>query len=201
MKPGELRILYALARNGPLRSEDLKIEASLVNPNVRSGYLKNLLKLGLITRSLDDRRFSIISFGWEFLYLTDIKKFIEKRISLIEATPLLNPRPVALWQMLDNIDWESGIQRLKRSGIYLDEKQPFVLMTEMKQHEYDLDSLDLTKPFEIIKEMFKKVTGEEFYQLPDCVLIFHNGLHANMIKAGARASVSMILQSILKKSS
>lgn len=186
MKPGELRILRALAKEGSLRFEDLEEKANLKNRTLRGKYLVNLINMGLIIREpLGEKRASLVSFGWEHLHLLNLKQFIAERLALVEARPPLPPRGPkgsktreARERMLrDEWTLEPGVQRLKRAGILLSERQPLVLMLgmDMKQHAEELAAIDFTPQIQHIKKLFEAATGVMFDQLPESILIFHTG--------------------------
>jgi len=71
LKPGELRILKALEKWGPLIDKEIRVKASLSSSNRRIRYLRNLWKQGLITRDIDSRKYSIVERGHEMLCLVD----------------------------------------------------------------------------------------------------------------------------------
>ncbi len=79
LKPGEYKILKALSKGEWTNTELIK-EAGIVNPNIRSKYLKRLQKLGFIERDIDTRKFRILPISDEVLLFKDIEKFISGTI-------------------------------------------------------------------------------------------------------------------------
>lgn len=115
LKPGEIRILKAL-EDGPLGNVELTVPADLKNSTIRSKYLRNLLKLGLIARDIDPpRKYRLIIRGSETLFLIDLISLIEASVGSATGKNLENAG-IDWWQLSPIISEDTpllrGIMRL-----------------------------------------------------------------------------------------
>jgi len=111
VKPGELRILKALSKGEPLGNVELADPAEIKNSTVRSRYLRNLRKMGLITKDIDTHKYKLIARGWEMLYLTDILSLMQDRVDLA-ASMGLEDAGIGMWQFEFVISEDPSIPRL-----------------------------------------------------------------------------------------
>lgn len=111
LKRGELRILNALARGKPLGNVELQDEAEIKSSTIRSRYLRNLRKRGLIAKDIDTHKYKLIAHGWEMLYLTDILNLMKERID-VAASVGLEDAGIGWWQFEFIISDDPSIPRL-----------------------------------------------------------------------------------------
>ena len=82
VKPGQIRILNALSKGKPLGNVELAVSANLVNSTIRSRYLREMRKMGLITKDIDTRKYSIADRGCEMLRLVEELRGFEDRMRI-----------------------------------------------------------------------------------------------------------------------
>ena len=115
LKPGEIRILKAL-EGGPLGNVALAEPANLKNSTIRSKYLRNLLKQGLISRDIDPpRNYKLIARGWEMLFLIDLLNLIKDRVGVAsekKKDESLKDVGIAWWQFSPIISKDPSIPGL-----------------------------------------------------------------------------------------
>lgn len=115
LKPGEIRILEAL-EDGPLGNVELANPADLANSTIRSRYLRNLLKQGLITRDIDPpRKYKLIARGVEMLFLIDLLNLIKTRVGVAserKKDESLEDAGLAWWQLSPIISKDPSIPGL-----------------------------------------------------------------------------------------
>ncbi|MBT0159097.1 hypothetical protein G4O51_03845 [Candidatus Bathyarchaeota archaeon A05DMB-2] len=82
LRQGEIKILKALELGAKTNKEIGKETGFSNQPTLLSAYLKNLQKLGLITRDIDTRKYRSEKISVEKLFFNDVSEFLNEQVAI-----------------------------------------------------------------------------------------------------------------------
>jgi len=150
VRPGERRILKAL-RKGPLTFSELGEKAEIRNPTLRSRYLKNLQKSGLVGRDIDSRKYYMVAKGWRMLYLSDVAGFIEEALWR-SAQKDFDEAGVAFWQLTFLISEDTELTKTLEEFLMDDSKEAAEARLWLSKTMHLIDRFCLKRALEGLSE-------------------------------------------------